>query len=139
MVADGCAVENSCAHADEDFIADSAGVDNCGVAKGDVVADDTRVVVGKMKDGVILDVGVVTDDDAVDVAASDGVVPDAGVVAEGDVAEDDGAFGDVDVLAEGRFFVKEGFKLFEEFVHERKSSHQLIEKHGKQNLTTDEH
>jgi hypothetical protein len=72
-----------------------------------------------------------TDDDAVDVAASDGVVPDAGVVAEGDIAEDDCAFGDVNIFAEVRFFVEEGLKLFQEFVHERESNYEMLEIHEK--------
>ena len=88
------------------------------MANGNVVANDAGEVVGEVEDGVVLDVGVVSDDDPVDVAAGNGVVPDTGVVAKGDVAEDDCAFGDVNIFAEGWFFVEEGLKLFEEFVHE---------------------
>ena len=129
MVADGCAIENSRAHADEGFVADGAGVDDGGVADSDVVADDAGIFIGKVEDGVVLNVGVVTDDDTVDVAASDGVVPDAGVVADGDVAENDRASGDVNIFAESRFFVKEGLKLFQEFVHELESNHETLEIH----------
>jgi hypothetical protein len=134
LVANGCTIENGCAHADEDFVADGARVDYGGVANGDVVAYDAGIVVGEVEDGVVLNVGVVTNDDAVDVAASNSVVPDAGMVAEGDVAEDDRAFGDVNIFAEGRFFVEESLKLFLEFIHERESSHELLKIHEKSHV-----
>src|SRR4029077_5202197 len=96
-----------------------------------VVADDAGIVVGEVEDGVVLDIGMMANDDAVDVAASDGVVPDAGMVAEGDIAEDDCAFGDVNVFAEGWFFAEEGLKLFLEFVHKGKSNYERCERHEK--------
>lgn len=117
LVANSCAVQDRCTHANEDFVADSAGMNYGRVADGYVIADDAGIIVGEVEHGVVLDVGVVADDDAVDVTAGNGVVPDAGVVAEGDVTEDNSAFGDVNVFAEGWFFVEEGLKLFEEFVH----------------------
>jgi hypothetical protein len=70
------------------------------VADGDPVSDDDGVEVAlAVKDGAVLDIGVGTDADGVDVTAEDGAHPDRGVLAEGDVAGD--LSGDVDV-ATGR-------------------------------------
>ena len=45
------------------YIAKSASV------LGDVIAEDAGVIICEMQHGVVLDVGVMTDDDAIDVAA----------------------------------------------------------------------
>ena len=57
-----------------------------GVTDGDMVAQDARMVVGEVQDGVVLDVGAAADFDAVDVSAQHGAIPDAGFVAESDIA-----------------------------------------------------
>lgn len=121
LFADNGAIENGRTHADQNFITDRAGMDYGGVTDGDVVADETGELVREVKNGIVLDVGMVADDDAVDVASNDGVIPDARVVAEGDVAEDDRAFGDINVLAKGGLFAKESFKLVQKFIHESDS------------------
>ena len=93
------------------FVADGAGVDDGGVADGDVIADDAGVVIGEVEDGVVLNLRVMADDDAVDVAAQNGVIPDAGMVAEGDVAEDDARSGDINVLANRWLFAEKCIEL----------------------------
>ena len=79
LSADDCAVENHRAHAYQHFVADGAGVDNGAVANGDPVADEARKIVRKVQHGVVLDVRVVADDDAVDVAAQHRAIPNAGM------------------------------------------------------------
>jgi len=115
MFADLGAVQNGRAHADEALITDSAGMDDGGMANGDPIAQNAGMFIGKMKDGVVLDVGVVSDNDAVDVAAQDGVIPNAGVIAESDVAENDGAARDVNAFAKRRLAAQEGVELLSKF------------------------
>ena len=98
LFADDRAVQNHRAHAHQHFVADLAGVDNRAVADGDPVAEHAGEIVRQMQHGVVLHVGVVADDDAVDVAAQHRAVPDAGMRAERHVADDDGGFGDEDML-----------------------------------------
>ena len=70
-----------------------------------------------MQHGVVLNVRVVADDDAVDVAAQHRAIPDAGVRAERHVADDDGGLGEIDAFAELRFFAEKFIELLCEFVH----------------------
>ena len=91
-----------------------AGVDNGRMADGHVTAHDARKIVGQMNDGVVLDVAVVADDDAVDVAAQDGVVPDAGAVAQGDIAHHHRAARDINIFAQDGLFAQERVELFVE-------------------------
>ena len=102
LFADDRAVQNHRAHAHETFIADFASVNNRAVADGDPVAEDARQIVREMQHGVVLDVGVVAHDDAVDVAAQHRAIPDAGMRAERDVTDDGGGFGDENIFAEFR-------------------------------------
>ena len=94
--------KNDRPHAHQHLVANRAGVNDGGMAYGDVIAQDTGEVVRQMQDGVVLDVRVVADDDAVDVAPEHGVAPDARVIAQGHIAQHDGALGDIDAFAEGR-------------------------------------
>jgi hypothetical protein len=105
------AIKNRGTHADEDFVADFAGMDDCGVSDSDKVSEFAREVVGEVEDGVILDVRVVSDNDTIDVAAKHGVVPDAGMITDGNVANNDRALGDVNTGAQGGFFEEEGREL----------------------------
>ena len=100
-------IQNRRSHPDEAFVLNGAGVDDGGVTDGDVASEDARKIIGEMQDGVVLNVGVFADDDAVDVAAEDGVIPNTGMRAEGDITEDDGGAGDVDVRAEGGALAEE--------------------------------
>ena len=52
-----------------------------------------------MQDGAVLDVGLGADLDGSAIAPDDDLVPDRGAVAEGDLADDDGAGRDEHVLA----------------------------------------
>ena len=66
-------------------------MDDCGMADGDIVAKQCGEIIGEMDDGVVLDVGMVADNDAVDVATDDRVVPNTGIVSESDVTQNGGA------------------------------------------------
>ena len=111
LFADNRAIQNDRAHTDEAFIADFAGVDDGAVAHGDPVTKDARKFIGEVQHGVVLHVGVVADDDAVDVAAQHRAVPDAGVGAERDIPYDRGGFGDERALAELRLFAQKRVQL----------------------------
>ena len=117
LFADDRAVQNHRAHADERFVADGAGVDDRAVADGDPVADEARKIVREMQHGVVLDVRVVADDDAVDVAAQHRAIPHARMRAERHVADDGGGLGDENIFAERRFFAEKSVKLLCQFVH----------------------
>ena len=75
----------------------------------DVIAQDTGKIIRQVQHGVVLDIGVVPDDDAVDVAAQHGVIPDAGMRPERDIPNDDSGFGDVHAFAELRFLASKVF------------------------------
>ena len=64
-------------HANQDLIANRAGVNDGGMTDGDVIAQETGKLVGQMQHGIVLDISVVADDDAVDVAPEDGIAPNA--------------------------------------------------------------
>ena len=75
--------------ADEGVVADLAGFDNCAVADGDVLFD---VDAAGVDDGVVLDVGAVADAGSSVVGADDGTGEDDAVLADFDVADEDGEF-----------------------------------------------
>ena len=88
--ADDRAIENGGAHADEDVGFNGASMEHDGVADGDIVADDERILVlHHVEDAAVLYVGARTNADVVDVAPDDAEGPDAGVFAERDVADHD--------------------------------------------------
>ena len=58
-------------------------------------------------------------DDPVDVAAENGVVPDARIISERDVAEHDGAGGDVNAVAEFWLAAQKAIELSFQFAHAR--------------------
>jgi hypothetical protein len=130
--ADLSAVEDRRAHADEAFVADGAGVDNRAVADGDPITDEAWKFIGEMQDGVVLNVGVMADDDAIDVAAQDGVIPDAGMIAEGNVAKDNGGARDVNAGAEGGFAAQKSIQLLIQFAvaHEKEKPGRSRERPG---------
>ena len=62
---------------------DRAAVQNRAVTDGDMAANQGReLVAGNVDDGVILNIGVVTDANVKDIAAQDAVEPDARMVAD---------------------------------------------------------
>lgn len=83
----------------------------------DIVSQDTRIIIRKMQDGIVLNIGMVADDNPVDIAAHHGVVPDAGMIAQSDIAHHHGAFGDIDVFAQSRLFAQKCFELLNKFSH----------------------
>ena len=117
LPADDRAVQNHRAHADERLVADGAGVDDRAVTDGDPVADEARKIVREMQHGVVLDVRVVADDDAVDVAAQYRAIPHARMRAERHVTDDGGGLGYENIFAERRFFAEKFVQLLCQFVH----------------------
>ena len=104
--ADVDAVEDDRTHADQAARLDGAAVERDGVADGDVVAEDERVLVAHdVEDATVLNVGARANADVVDVAANHGAGPDTRVFADDHVADDDGSGvnvgggGDLRVLA----------------------------------------
>jgi len=75
------------------------------------VTHQTGKFVSQVEHGVVLDVGVVADDDAVDVTTDDGVIPNTGLVTQGHVPQHRRAMGDINSLAERRLFSQERIKL----------------------------
>ena len=86
---------------------------------GDVVADEAGVIVREVQHRVVLDVGVMPDDDAVDVATQHRVIPNAGVIAERHVAHDHRRARDIHAATERRFFAEERVELLSEITHAR--------------------
>ena len=84
---------------------------------GHVIADDARKIIREMQHGVVLDVRVVADDDAVDVAAQHRAIPHARMRAERHVADDGRGLGDENIFAELRFFAEKFVQLPCQFVH----------------------
>jgi hypothetical protein len=117
LFADDRAIQNHRAHADERFVADGAGVDNRTVTDRDPVAENAREVIREMQYGIVLDVRVMADDDAVDVAAQHRAIPHARMCAKRHIADDRGVSGDENVFAELRFFAEKLVELPGQFVH----------------------
>ena len=74
-------------------------------------------IVREMQHGVVLDVRVVADDDAVDVAAHHRAIPHARMRAERHVAKHDGGLGEINALAELRRFAQKCVELFHRIFH----------------------
>src|ERR1035437_11041870 len=92
-------------------------MDNRTVADGDPVADEAREIIREVQHGVILDVRVVADDNAVDVAAQHRAIPNARMRTERHVADDDRSFGEVNALAELRFLPQKFVELLFRLAH----------------------
>jgi hypothetical protein len=72
-----------------------------------------------MQHGVVLNVGMVADDDAVDVAAQHRAVPNTRMRPDGHVAQDDGSPGKVNTPVEFRLLAQERVKLLRGSLHAR--------------------
>lgn len=88
VIGDDSPVQDDRPHADEGVVADFAGVEDGPVADRDVIADDGRGVVVHVDDTVILDVGILADDDVGDIGPEHGVKPDAGPLLDDDAADE---------------------------------------------------
>ena len=64
------------------------------MADRDIIPDDHRILMRHMDDDGVLDVGSVTDMDAVDIASKHGIEPDTGRLAEDHLADQTGPLGD---------------------------------------------
>ena len=111
LFANDCAIQNDCAHPNKCFITHLAGVNNRAMADSDPIAKDAGIIIREVQHGVVLNVGMVPDNDAVDIAAQDCTVPYARMRAERYIADDSGGFGDEDAFAKLRRFSKELIKL----------------------------
>ena len=120
LFADHRAVQNHRAHADKNFIADFARVDNRAVADRHPVTEHARKIIREMQHRVVLHVRVMAHDDAIDVAAQHRAIPDTRMCAERHIADDRGAAGDENFFAELGLFAEKRVELFGEFVHAKK-------------------
>ena len=68
-----------------------------GVTDGDMVAQDARMVVGEVQDGVVLDVGAAANFNAINVTPQHGPIPDSGFVTECDIAHHHGGICEEDL------------------------------------------
>src|SRR6266567_5961536 len=84
---------------------------------GDVAAEDTGEVVGQMQNRIVLNVGVIADNNAVNVASEHCVVPNARTIAQSHIPQNDCARGDVNASTERRLSAQEFVQLLVEFVH----------------------
>lgn len=107
LSADNCAIENGGTHADEALVLDGAGVDNGGMPNRHITPKDAGEMIRKVQNGVILNVGVFADNNAIDIAPQNGVIPNTRVRAERNITENNGRAGDVNVWAEGGLFAEE--------------------------------
>ena len=71
------------------------------MANSDIIAHNTGEIVRQVQDGVVLDIRMVSDDNAVEVPPEHGVAPDAGVLTERDVAQHHRAPSDINAFAQG--------------------------------------
>jgi hypothetical protein len=110
-------IENHSSHPDQHFIANGAGMHDCGMADRYKVPKTAGIIIGKMNDGVVLDIRVMANHDAIDIAAENGMVPNAGPVAQGDIADNHGAIGDINAFAEHGLFPEKTVQLLFERVH----------------------
>ena len=111
LLADHGAVKNGRSHANQNLIANRAGVNDGDMANSDVIAYDAGEIVRQMQDGIVLDVCMVADNNAVEVTPEHGVVPDAGVMTERDVAQHHRAPGNINAFAQGWLLQKESVEL----------------------------
>lgn len=88
VIGDYGPVQDDRPHADEGVVANFAGVEDGPVANRDVIADYGRGVVVHVDDTVILDVGILADDDVGDISPEHGVKPDAGPLLDDDAADE---------------------------------------------------
>ena len=111
LLADHCAVKDDRTHANQYLVANRAGVNDGTMTNGNIMAHDTEAVVRQVQDGVVLDVRVVADDDAIEVTTEHGVAPDAGVMPERHVAQHHHTPGDINAFAKGWFLEQEPVEL----------------------------
>lgn len=98
-------IHNDRAHADEHAFLNSATVHYGVMTDGYVVADgDPGFFIGTMDDDAILDIHLVADADAVDIAADDGIEPDAAVIAHLHVSHDGSVRRDKTIFSKARGF-----------------------------------
>src|ERR1035441_9869426 len=70
-----------------------------------------------MQHGVVLNIGMVANGDAVDVAPEHGIAPNAGVILQGHIAQNDSSPGDIDSLAERWFLAQKLAELLVDRIH----------------------
>ena len=96
LVLERGAIEDDAAHADKGPVPDVRAVHDREVTDRDLVADGCdRAPACCVNNGVVLDVRAGSDTNGRDVSTEDRAKPDARIVADLDVSDDDGRFGDV--------------------------------------------
>src|SRR5690606_6969594 len=81
-------------HADEYVVLHGATMDDRVMRYRNIASDDRScLLVRAMNNGTVLDVGIVTDGDRIDIAPNDGVEPDRTIVPHRDIPHDHGVVG----------------------------------------------
>jgi hypothetical protein len=87
------------------------------VTDGSVVSNQARERIRQMNDAIILDIGMVPHDDAIDIGPEHRVVPDTGVIPQGDVPDEHRAASDVGLLSQPWLAAQKLGKLFCDISH----------------------
>lgn len=92
-----------------------------GMADGYVTAQDAGKLIGQVDDTIVLDVGMVADDDAIDIRAGNGVVPNAGVIPHLNVPKNDRTLCNINAFPKPRSFVQKPLEPFGKLVRSHPS------------------
>jgi hypothetical protein len=72
---------------------------NSGMPHRHIVSNEAGEIIRKVEHGAVLDIGMVSDNDSVNVATQHRIVPHAGMVTQRDIPDDDGSLGEIDAAA----------------------------------------
>src|SRR5437867_5389550 len=92
-------------------------MDDGGMADGNVVAQQARILIGQMQHGVVLNVCVMTNNDLINVSTQHGVMPDTRTIPDRDVANHHCSLSEIDIGTDHRLFSQKSFKLLDDVCH----------------------
>ena len=92
-------------------VSHGAGMNDCRMAHRHVIAQQTRILIRQMDHGIILDIGMVADDDPVDIAAHHGIVPDTGMITNRHVSDHHRSVSQVNSISELGSLAQKGIQL----------------------------
>lgn len=87
-------IQNDGTHADEDLVSNGAGMNDGTMSDGDALPKDTGVMIADVEHRTILDVGLSSDNDAVDVTTQHAAKPNARLFTEFHGTYNDSTWGD---------------------------------------------
>src|SRR5690349_656821 len=95
-------------------------MDDGRVADRNVVSNRARQFALQVQHRIVLNIGVMPDDNPVDIAAQNGVIPNAGKVAQSNISYDNCAPRDKDALPKARLLAQKSIKLLFKRMHTNK-------------------